>query len=122
MSSAVAAGQVNSTRLKMLAVASKHRLGILPNLPTMAQGGVSGVDQTAWQCVFSGPNVPQPIRERIARAVFAVTSDPAYQQKLRQNGFEPLALDGAATERMYRDELSEWSALIKARGLTMKNQ
>ena len=117
MSSAVAAGQVDNTRLKILAVANKHRLSILPNVPTMEEGGVSGVNQTAWQGVFSAPGVPQPLRERIAREVFAITSDPAYQQKLRQSGFEPLPLNGAATERMYREELRQWTALIKERGL-----
>ena len=120
MSSAVAAGQVDNTRLKMLAVANKHRLSILPNVPTMEEGGVSGVNQTAWQGVFSAPRMPQPLRERIAREVFAITSDPAYQQKLRQSGFEPLPLDGAATERMYREELRQWTALIKERGLAGK--
>ena len=122
MSSPVAAEQVASPRLKMLAVANKHRLGVLPNVPTMAESGVPGVDQTAWQCVFAAPNVPQPIRERIAREVFAVASDPVYQQKLRQNGFEPLRLDGGATERMYHDEISEWTQLIKTRGLATQEQ
>ena len=73
MSSAVAAGQVDNTRLKILAVANKHRLSILPNVPTMEEGGVSGVNQTAWQGVFSAPRVPQPLREQIAREVFAIT-------------------------------------------------
>jgi tripartite-type tricarboxylate transporter receptor subunit TctC len=117
MSSAVAAGQVANTRLKMLAVANKRRLTIQPNVPTMEAGGVFGVNQTAWQGVFSAPSVPQPLRERITREVFAVASDPAYQQKLRQSGFEPLPLDSAATERMYREELRQWTALIKERGL-----
>jgi len=117
MSSAVAAGQVDNTRLKILAVANKHRLSILPNVPTMEEGGVSGANQTAWQGVFSAPRMPQPLRERIAREVFAITSDPAYQQKLRQSGFEPLPLDRAATERMYLEELRRWTALIKERGL-----
>jgi tripartite-type tricarboxylate transporter receptor subunit TctC len=120
MSSAVAAGQVDNTRLKILAVANKHRLSILPNVPTMEEDGVPGVNQTAWQGVFSTPRVPQPLRERIAREVFAITSDPAYQQKLRQSGFEPLPLNGAATERMYREELRQWTALIKERGLAGK--
>jgi tripartite-type tricarboxylate transporter receptor subunit TctC len=120
MSSPVAAGQVDSTRLKILAVANKHRLKILPNVPTMAEGGVAGVNQTAWQGVFSAPGVPQQIRERIAREVFAITSDPAYQQKLLQSGFEPLPLDGDATERMYREELKQWTVLIKERGLAGK--
>jgi len=117
MSSAVAAGQVNNPRLKMLAVAGKHRLGIAPDVPTMAEAGVPGVDQTSWQGMFSSPEVPKPIRERVASEVFAVIGDPAYQAKLRATGFEPLPLDRAATEKMYREELANWTKLIKERGL-----
>jgi tripartite-type tricarboxylate transporter receptor subunit TctC len=120
MSSAVAAGQVNNPRLKMLAVASKHRLGFAPNLPTMAEGGVPGVDQTSWQAVFCAPAVPEPIQERVAQAMFAVVGDPAYQTRLRATGFEPLPLDRAATLAMYRDEVARWSAFIKASGLAEK--
>lgn len=117
MSSAVAAGQVNNPRLKMLAVASKRRLGIAPNLPTMAEAGAPGVDQTSWQALFCAPGVPQAIRERLASAIFAVVSDPVYQARFRAAGFEPLPLDGAATEKMYREEIASWTKLIKERGL-----
>ena len=120
MSSAVAAGQVNNPRLKMLAVASKHRLGFAPNLPTMAEGGVPGVDQTSWQALFCAPAVPEAIQEKAAQAMFAVVSDPAYQARLRATGFEPLPLDRAATLTMYRDEVARWSAFIKASGLAGK--
>ena len=117
MSSAVAAGQGDNTRLKFLAIANKQRLPILPSIPTLEEVGISGVTQTAWQGVFSTPSVPQPLRDRIAREVFAITNDPAFQQKLRQSGFEPLPLNSAATERMYREELRQWTTLIKERGL-----
>jgi tripartite-type tricarboxylate transporter receptor subunit TctC len=122
MSSPVAAGQAGSTRLKMLAVASKHRLSLLPKVPTMAEAGVPGVDQTSWQAVFLAPGVPAPIRERIARAVFAVVSDPAIQGRLRLTGFEPLPLDGVATQAMYRDEIVRWTQLVKERGLGPKSK
>jgi tripartite-type tricarboxylate transporter receptor subunit TctC len=117
MSSAVAAGQVNNPRLKMLAIASKRRLGFAPDLPTMAEAGVAGVDQTSWQGLFCAPAVPQPIQERLAREMFAVVSDPAYQARLRATGFEPLALDRSATLAMYRDEVTRWAAFIKGSGL-----
>jgi tripartite-type tricarboxylate transporter receptor subunit TctC len=117
MSSAVAAGQVNNPRLKMLAVASKHRLGFAPNLPTMAEGGVPGVDQTSWQALFCAPAVPEPIQEKAAQAMFAVVSDPAYQARLRATGFEPPPLDYAGTVAMYRDEVERWTAFIKSSGL-----
>jgi tripartite-type tricarboxylate transporter receptor subunit TctC len=117
MSSPVAAGQIESTQLKFLAVASKHRLGIAPNVPTMAEEGYPGIDQTNWQAIFAPPGMPQPIRDKLAQAIFAVASDPGTQAKMKLGGFEPLPLDGAATERMYRDEIARWAAIIKERGL-----
>ena len=66
------------------------------------------------------PACRNAIRERIAREVVAIANDPAYQAKLRNTGFEPLGLDAQATARMYRDEVTRWTAFIKERGLTEK--
>ena len=117
MSSAVAAGQAENPNLKMLAVASKQRLQLLPKVPTMAEAGVTGVEQTSWLAVFGPPGVPDVLRERIARELVAIARDPAYQTKFRSTGFEPLGLDAAATERVYREEIARWFALVRARGL-----
>jgi tripartite-type tricarboxylate transporter receptor subunit TctC len=83
----------------------------------MAEAGAPGVDQTSWQALFCAPGVPQAIRERLASGIFAVVSDPVYQARFRATGFEPLPLDGAATEKMYREEIASWTKLIKERGL-----
>jgi tripartite-type tricarboxylate transporter receptor subunit TctC len=120
MSSAVGAGQAESPNLKMLAVASARRLKLLPKVPTMAEAGVEGVDQTSWLAVFGPPGIPEPIRDRLARELVAITQDPAYQTKFRNTGFEPVGLDAPATARAYRDEVSRWTAFIKERGLAEK--
>jgi tripartite-type tricarboxylate transporter receptor subunit TctC len=117
MSSAVGAGQAENPNLKMLAVASKRRLGFLQRVPTMAEAGVAGVEQTSWLAVFGPPGLPEPLRERLARELVAIAQDAAYQDKFRNTGFEPLGLDAAATERTYREEITRWFALVKARGL-----
>ena len=88
----------------------------------MAEAGAPGVDQTSWQAVFCSPGVPQAIRERLAREVFAVVNDPVFQDKFRATGFEPLPLDGPATLAMYRDEIVRWTAFIKERGLAEKGR
>jgi tripartite-type tricarboxylate transporter receptor subunit TctC len=120
MSSAVGAGQAENPKLKMLAVASARRLPSIPKVPTMAEAGVSGVDQTAWLCVFAQPGVPDAARQRIAREVVAIVQEPAFQAKFRATGFEPLGLDAEASARMYREEVTRWSAFITARGLSEK--
>ena len=66
--------------------------------------------------------MPQPIQERLARELFAVVSDPAYQARLRATGFEPLALDRAATLAMYRDEVTRWAVFIKESGLRERSK
>jgi tripartite-type tricarboxylate transporter receptor subunit TctC len=122
MSSAVGAGHAENPLLKMLAVASSRRLPSIPKVPTMAEAGVSGVDQTSWLCVFGPPGVPDGVRERIAREVVAIAREPAFQVKFRNTGFEPLALDAQATARMYLDEVARWSVFIKERGLSDKGR
>jgi hypothetical protein len=64
--------------------------------------------------------VPEPIQDTVAQATFAVVGNPAYQVRLRATGFEPLPLDRAATLTMYRDEVTRWTAFIKASGLAEK--
>ena len=106
----------------MLAVASPRRLPSIPKVPTMAEAGVAGVDQTSWLCVFGPPGTPDAVRERIAREIVAIAQDPAFQTKFRATGFEPLGLDVQATAAMYRDEVTRWTAFIKERGLTEKKE
>jgi tripartite-type tricarboxylate transporter receptor subunit TctC len=120
MSSPVAAGQVANPRLTMLAVASKRRLSSIPDLPTIAEAGVPGVDQTAWLCLFGPPGLPRDIRETLAQAVVAITRDPATVTKLHATGYEVLGLGLADSEAMYNDEVARWSAFIKAKGLREK--
>ena len=120
MSSPVASGQAENPRLKMLAVASKKRLPSIPRVPTFAEAGVIGVDQTTWLAVFGPPGLPQQIRERIAREVVAIAQDPVYQAKFRATGLEPVGLDAPATDAFYRDEVARWTAFVKARGLAEK--
>ena len=122
MSSAVGAGQADNPNLKMLAVASKQRLKLIPKVPTMVEAGVPGVEQTSWLAVFGPPGLPEPLRDRLSRELVAIANDPAYQAKFRNTGFEPLGLDAAATARAYRDEVARWTALIKERGLAERGR
>jgi len=122
MSSAVGAGQAENPRLKMLAIASPRRLPSLARVPTMAEAGVAGVDQTSWLAVFGPPGLPEAIRGKLAATLVAIAQDPVYQVKFRNTGFEPVGSDLAASERFYRDEVRRWSEFIKARGLAEKPQ
>ncbi len=119
-SSPVAVGQVGNRNLKMLAVARRDRLKHLPDVATFAQGGLSGVDQTSWNCVLGPPGLPDPIRDRLSRAVMEVLSEPETRERLQQVGFEATPADAASFDAFFRSELTRWAAFIKERGLMEK--
>ena len=119
-SSPVAVGQAENRSVKMLAVASKSRLKLLPNVPTMAEAGVPGVNQTQWLGVFGPPGLPEPIREKLSSAVVDLIRDADTQTKLRNIGFEPVGTDVATFDAFFRAEVKRWAAFVKDNGLMEK--
>ena len=118
-SSPVAIGQTSNKNLKMLAIARPARLANL-DVPTFAEGGVEGVDQTSWNCVLGPPGLPDAIRDRLSRALVEVLQEPETQERLRKVGFEAIPADAATFTPFFRDELARWAAFVKERGLMEK--
>lgn len=119
-SSPVAVGQAENKNVKILAVAHKHRLKLLPNVPTMEEAGVPGVNQTQWLGVFGPAGLPDPIREKLSNALVDIVSDPETQTKLRNIGFEPVGTDFAAFDQFFRAEVKRWAAFVRENGLMEK--
>jgi tripartite-type tricarboxylate transporter receptor subunit TctC len=119
-SSPVAVGQAENKNVKILAVAHKHRLKLLPNVPTMEEAGVPGVNQTQWLGVFGPAGLPDPIREKLSNALVDIVSDPETQNKLRNIGFEPVGTDFAAFDQFFRAEVKRWAAFVRENGLMEK--
>src|SRR5712691_1847199 len=118
--SPVAVGQVGNRNLKMLAIASRQRLAHLPDVPTFAEAGVSGVDQTSWNCVLGPPGLPNGIRDRLSRALVEVLSEPETQARLQKVGFAAIPADAAAFDPFFRSEVKRWDAFVEERGLMEK--
>jgi tripartite-type tricarboxylate transporter receptor subunit TctC len=110
-------GQAENRDLKLLAVASKGRLPRLPAVPTMEEGGVAGVDQGSWMGLFGPAALPDAIRAKLSSAVVDIIREPDTQTKLRNIGFEPVAMDAARFEAFFRAELKRWSDFVKENGL-----
>jgi tripartite-type tricarboxylate transporter receptor subunit TctC len=119
-SSPVAVGQAENPNVKILAVASKRRLALLPRVPTMAEAGVPGVHQTQWLGILGPAGLPDPVRQKLSTALVEIIRDADTQQKLRTIGFEPIGADYVEFDRFFRAEVKRWAEFVKENGLVAK--
>jgi len=119
-SSPVAVGQAENPNVKMLAVAGTRRLKLLPRVPTFAEAGVPGVNQSQWLGLLGPAGLPDPIRQKLSAAVVDTVRDPDAQTKLRNIGFEPRGADYAEFEKFFRAEVKRWADFVKENGLMEK--
>jgi tripartite-type tricarboxylate transporter receptor subunit TctC len=111
---ATALPYVTSGKLKALAITSKTRNPQLPEVPTMAEGGVAGHEVSAWFGVFAPAGLPDAITQKLNQSVTTVLKTPEMQKQLRDLGAEPDIGTSAAFSAYVREESVKWSAVVKA--------
>ena len=94
---------VKTGKLRALAVTTKKRSTALPEVPTLAEAGVTGQESETMQGVFVPKGTPKEIVQKLHDEIAAIVSDPEMKAKMGPLGFEP---DGGAT--------AEFAAYIKA--------
>jgi len=114
---ATALPNVQSGKLKALAVTSRERSALLPNVPTARESGLRDYEVTAWFGVFAPAGTPAPVVTRLNTELTAVLGAPDMQKRLRELGAEPETGGVDAYNRFAREEAGRWTALIRKLGL-----
>jgi tripartite-type tricarboxylate transporter receptor subunit TctC len=108
---------VGSGDLRALAVTSKTRSALLPNVPTLQEAGVAGFDSANWWGVFGPAGMPTEMVTKFNKAFLEIIQEPETREKLKGLGFE---LTGSTPEefRTYLEaEIKKWADIIKSEGL-----
>jgi len=113
-----AVGPVKDGRLVGLAVSSRERDALLPQLPTVAEAGVPGYESTLWFGLLTGAAVPKPIVEKISADVGRVLSSAATRDRWLPIGIEPRPTTPAAFDELLADEIRVFTAI--ARGANIR--
>lgn len=110
--------QIQSGKLKALAVSSATRSLSLPDVPTFAESGLEGFDLAAWNIWLAPKGTPEAIVSKLNAAINAALQNQDVQQKLRQLGYIPGGKDNrAAVAAFVLDETKKWGELIRQAGL-----
>jgi tripartite-type tricarboxylate transporter receptor subunit TctC len=108
-----AAGQV-----RFLAVGSAERMAPLPDVPTVAEGGVPGYRAVSWFGLFAPAGTPRPVIEKINGEVRRFFADPAVIKNfLEPQLFEPIAGTPEQLSAYLGSETQKWSKVIRDAGI-----
>ncbi len=105
---------LQSGRLRALAVASDKRSPLMPDVPTLAESGVDGAQADIWYGVLAPAATPRETVERLADAIAEISRAPEYRKSLADMGEVPVTATPAVFDKMLRDEVARWSAIIQA--------
>jgi tripartite-type tricarboxylate transporter receptor subunit TctC len=105
--------QIKGGRLKALAIAGPKRLAELPDVPTFAEAGVSGMEVPAWYGFLAPTGTPAHAVQWLNAQVNEVLRDPAMVAKLHQIGAVPVGGTAAEFSAVMQVQAAKWSTIIK---------
>jgi len=116
--------QIAGKTVKAIAVLSKQRSPILPDLPSADEQGLTDFDIPSWYALFLPAATPQAIVQRLNQATLAALDMPAVQERLKQVGGDVIAPERRSPEYLAQflaAQIKKWEAPIKASGIQLED-
>jgi tripartite-type tricarboxylate transporter receptor subunit TctC len=109
---------VKSGKLRALAVAGPKRTAVLPDVPTLKEAGVDGVDVLQWYGVFAPARTPKAVIEQLNKALNQVLTDKDIVKRIEDHGADVETSTPAELGNLVKTELTKWKAVVQRARLT----
>jgi tripartite-type tricarboxylate transporter receptor subunit TctC len=116
----VAMPLVKSGKLKALATLSPARSSLAPDLPTIAESGVSGLVTEGWMGVLAPRNTPATIVDKLNKAITKVLQLPAVRDAFVERGVTIVIGKPEAFREFIKSEVDKWTDVVKASGVQVE--
>lgn len=108
--------QVREGRLLALAVTSRERVAILPEVPTVSESGIPGYESSTWYGFLAPARTPRPILGQLARALQQASEEKETRDKFAAQGIVPREVALEAFDAYIRADVEKLAPLIRAIG------
>ena len=108
---------IRAGKLRALGVSGKNRSPILPEVPTIEEGGVPGYDAGNWYGIAAPAGTPEAIIVKLHKEISGMLELPAIQQQIANDGAEILRMSPAAFTKYMDDEMAKWGKVVKQAGI-----
>jgi tripartite-type tricarboxylate transporter receptor subunit TctC len=110
---------VKSGKLKALAVTSKTRSPVLPNVPTMQESGYPNIEAVAWFGVLTPKGTPKNIINLLNKEFVAALTIPEIKNKLEESGARVIASSSEEFDLFMQNEVKKWSVVINTAKISL---
>jgi tripartite-type tricarboxylate transporter receptor subunit TctC len=102
-----------SGKIKALAVTSRKRVAAAPDIPTIAESGMTGFDFSSWYGLWGPKDLPADIAAKLQAEVAKVLARPDVTERLRILGFEAIGSTTAEFAKYIDEESAKYGQIIR---------
>jgi tripartite-type tricarboxylate transporter receptor subunit TctC len=113
----VSAQHIRAGKLKAIAAGSPQRLPQLPDVPTLAESGLTGVDVDMWYGFFAPKGTPSELVERLNKEIAAILNSPEAKTAFEAQGLIPATSTPSALGEIVVHDRGRWADVVAKRGI-----
>ena len=110
--------QIKAGKLRALSITSAKRSPLLPDVPTLQEGGVKDADVYSWQAVAGPHGMPADVKKKLQTEIASILNEPATKAKLLDLGFEMVLNTPEEFGKFQATEYARWQKLIRDRKIS----
>ena len=107
-------GPAKSGQVKLLGVTTDERVGVVPDVPTIAEAGLPEFKNSSWFSVFTRAGVPAPVLARLEAEALKAINHPDTLAKLRDLGAIPAPMGAAQLDRFWKADFDYWRPVVQS--------
>jgi tripartite-type tricarboxylate transporter receptor subunit TctC len=100
-------------KIKALGLTSRKRAAAAPEIPTVAESGVTGFEFVSWYALWGPKNLPADVSARLQSEIARLLALPDVRERLGKLGFEPIGAGGEQLAKYTHDEMAKAEKIIK---------
>ena len=109
---------VKGGKLKAVGVAGDKRSALMPDVPTLKEQGITGVDVSQWYAIFAPAKTPRPVIDQLNKVLNEVLADKTVIQRLEGHGAEVATMTPDQLRSYVQQEQVKWKKVVQAAKLT----
>lgn len=111
---------IKAGRIRALGIANPERSALLPNLPTIIEGGLPGYNAYSWGGISVPAATPAELVTRLNADIVRVLRDPGVRERLLQIGAEPMPGTPGQYASMIKSEIAKWAGVVARAGIRIE--